>query len=450
MTLTPAGLNAADGRPIALVGGMLLDGYEAAPIHHSVVLIQGNRIVEAGSSDDVKVPGNAHVIDIRGKTVLPGLIDLHAHLELIGHGDYREYYDFIGDLSRLETSREIAARQLLRSGVTSVVDLGSTFGMLETRDKINNGDIPGPRIVASGPWISRLPVNIVPMEMQLVVSSTREARARTIELIERGVDVIKAWERLTADDYLAIVEEAHKRGVKVHAHLYDPDKVRLAIDAGVDVLQHMGSAKNPLYDDDLVMEIAHKGIPVVQTIAHRIWIYPDTVAFPERLRDPVLESDLPADWYAEFQRSFQNFHRNDYFRNVERAIRQARLAARQFIKADAVMGVGTDGGSPMNFHSESMWREMSALVDSGMTPIQVISAATKANAEILGNMQLLGGSRQVGTIEPGMIADVMVVEGNPLFDINMLGQVALVIRDGIPWFTPSRETALLREIGKPF
>ncbi len=442
--------NTQNERPIALVGGMLLDGYEAAPLHHSVVIIKGNRIVAAGTQDTVKVPANAHVIDARGKTILPGLIDLHAHLALIGHGDYKEYFEFLGDISNLEVSRLIAARQLLRAGVTSVVDLGSTYGILETRDQINAGEIPGPRIIASGPWISRLPVKIVPEEMQFLISSTREARARTIELIERGVDVIKAWERLTAEDYVAIVEEAHKRNIKVHAHLYDPAKVRLALDAGVDVLQHMGSAKNPPYADELIMEIAHRGIPVIQTIAHRIWIYPDTVAFPERLRDPRLESDLPADWYQEFQRSFEDFHRNDYFRNVEREIRQARVAARQFIQADVVMGVGTDGGSPMNFHSESMWREMSALVDAGMTPIQVISAATKTNAEILGNMQLLGGSRQLGTIEAGMVADVIIVDGNPLFDINALAHVDLVIKDDVPWFTTEQETPLLRAIGRPF
>lgn len=446
----PLAQETKDDRVIAIVGGMLLDGYEADPLHHSVVVIRGNRIIASGTENDVEVPKDAHVIDARGKTVLPGLIDMHAHLELIGHGDYKEYYQFLGNIDKLALSRSIAAKQLLRSGVTSAVDLGSTYGMLETRDQVNAGEIPGPRIIASGPWITRLPVNIVPKEMQFVVSSTREARAKTIELIERGVDVIKAWEKLTREDYEAIVEEAHKRGVRVHAHLYDPDKVRLAIDAGVDVFQHMGSAKNPEYDNDLIMEIAHKGIPIIQTIAHRIWIYPDTVAFPERLRDPVLQSDLPADWYAEFQRSFQHFHRNDYFRNVEREIRQARVAARQFIEADAVMGVGTDGGSPMNFHTESMWREMSALVDSGMTPIQVISAATKANAEILGSMQLLGGSRQIGTIEPGMIADIMIVEGNPLFDINMLGHVELVIKDGVPWYTEEQANETLRAIGRAF
>ena len=439
-------------RPIALVGGMLLDGYEAVPIHNSVVVIAGNKIIAAGPAHDVAVPQNAHVIDTRGKTVLPGLIDMHVHMELLGHGDYKEFYDFIGGIENLEPIREIAAKQLLRAGVTSAVDLGSTFDILETKRRIEAGEIAGPRIIASGPWISRLqvPVGIVPSEMQFVIKSPEEAAARTRELIERGVDVIKAWEGLTLEDYQAIVREAHKRGVKVHAHLYDPEKVKLALDAGVDVLQHMGSAKNPPYDEALVLRIAHESVPVIQTIAHRIWIYPATVAFPARLQDPVLQEDLPPELYAEFQRSFRLFHRRDYFRDVEREIRLSKLAARQFIEAGAVIGVGTDGGSPLNFHSEATWREMSALVDSGMTPLQVISAATKTNAEILGSMDIFGGKRQLGTIEPGMLADVIVVDGNPLFDINVLGYVELVIKNGVPWYTKEKATKTLRAIGRRF
>lgn len=437
-------------RPIALVGGMLIDGYEAAPLPHSVIIIEGNRITAVGNYDDVTIPENAHIIDTHGKTVLPGLIDMHLHMELIGHGDYEEYYRFMGGLDRIDEARTIAAKQLLRAGVTTAVDLGSTLGILDTKARVEAGEIPGPRMVVSGPWVARLKVDIVPDEMQYVITSSEEAAARTVELIEAGVDIIKAWEGLTQDDYHAIVREAHARGVKVHAHLYHPEKIEFALNAGVDVLQHMGSARNPAYSPELVSRIAHNDIPVIQTIAHRIWVYPATVQFPARLEDPRLREDLPADLYAEFQRSFRYFHRRDYFRDVERESRLARVAARQFIDADAMIGVGTDGGSPMNFHTEAMWREMSALVDAGMSPIRVISAATKTNAEILGNMQLLGGSRALGTIEPGMLADIIIVNGDPLFDINVLGYVALVIKDGVPWYTEAQATDLLRAIGRQF
>ena len=146
---------------------------------------------------------------------------------------------------------------------------------------------------------------------------------------------------------------------------------------------HVGSARNPRYDDALVSEIAHKGIPIVQTIAHRIWVYPATVAFPERLYDPVYRDDMPADIYEEFVASFDNYHRLSYFHHIGLETRNAANSASQFIEAGAYMGVGTDAASPLNTHLDAMWYEMSALVESGMTPIQVISAATKTNAEIL-------------------------------------------------------------------
>jgi len=108
------------------------------------------------------------------------------------------------------------------------------------------------------------------------------------------------------------------------------------------------------------------------------------------------------------------------------------------------MGVGTDAASPLNFHTEAIWREMSALVDVGMTPIQVISAATKTNAQIIGRAD------ELGTIEPGKLADILVVDGNPLFDINVLGYVSFVIKDGVPWYDASKVTDALARVGRQF
>ena len=181
-----------------------------------------------------------------------------------------------------------------------------------------------------------------------------------------------------------------------------------------------------------------------------VWIYPQTIAFPARLQDSRLKETLPQDLYDEFQRSFKNFHRNAYFRHVELEIKNSKIAARQFIDAGAVIGVGTDGGSPMNFHTESMWREMGALVDSGMTPIAVISAATKTNGEILGTIGLLSGKRDRGTIEAGMLADVIIVDGDPRMSMSILNKPDLVIKDGIPWYSADNETALLKKIGQRF
>jgi imidazolonepropionase-like amidohydrolase len=421
---------AADKPPIALVGGMLLDGYEAEPIHDAVVLIKGDRIVAANSRGRVAVPPDARVIDTRGRTIMPGLIDLHVHLDLIGHGDYERYYRFLNGLERLPEAMPIAAKQMLRAGVTSAVDLGTPFQILETRRRIDANEIPGPRLTVSGPWITRIAMEGVPPGYENIVSSPSEARRATRDNIDKGADVIKTWLGLTAEDLAAVVDEAHKRGVKVHSHVYQPEAIRLALDAGVDVLQHVGSARNPPYEAALLAEISHRQIPVVQTVSHRIWVYPATVAFPERLQNPVLERDMPADFYAELQESFRDFHRLSYFAEIGVETRNARRAGSQFIEANAFMGVGTDAASPLNFHFEAMWREMSALVDLGMSEIQVITAATKTGSEILGK------HREIGTLEPGKLADLIVVDGNPLADINLMKFVVMTVKGGVPWYDP--------------
>ena len=430
--------------PVAIVGGMLLDGYEAEPIHHSVVVFEDGRITAVGQKHNTEIPDDAVIIDAGGRTVMPGLIDAHMHIDLIGHGSYERYYEFMSGMERIDEFMPIAAKQMMRGGITSGIDLGAPFQAFEFRERIRRGEIPGPRLTLSGPWITRLDYDTVPDEYEIVIDSPRQAAARTRELIDRGVDVIKVWVGLTEEDYRAVVEEAHKSGVKVHAHLYDPDAIRMAIDAGVDVFQHVGSARNPPYDDALLSEIAHKNIPIVQTIAHRIWVYPATVAFPERLYDPVYRDDMPPDIYEEFIASFENYHRLPYYQDIGQETRNARQSASQFIKAGAYMGVGTDAASPLNMHDEAMWREMSALVDSGMTTIQVISAATKTNAEILGQFD------ELGTIEPGKLADIIIVDGNPLRNIEVLDYVDVVIKDGGVWYSERAAYGSVTEIGHAF
>jgi imidazolonepropionase-like amidohydrolase len=417
--------------PVALVGAQVIDGYEVAPISDGVVVYEDGVITAVGSASEVQIPANARVIDVGGHTVLPGLIDNHVHVDLIGHGSYERYYEFLGGDERLDEVMPIAAKQMLRAGVTTALDLGAPFEILDVRRKIDSGQIPGPRLLVSGPWITRVEYDTIPDSYEVVITSPEEGALKALELIDRGSDVIKTWEGLTQEDYHAIVDAAHSRGVKVHAHLYDPEAIKMAIEAGVDVFQHVGSAGNPPYEEALINTIAHKEIPVVQTISHRVWVYPSTLAFPSRLKRAEYKTDMPDDIYREFMDSFNDFHQLPYFRNAATEIRNSKHSASQFIEAGARMGVGTDAASPLNMHLEAIWREMSALVDSGMTPIQVISAATKTNAEILGVFA------ERGSLEPGKQADILVVAGNPLEDIETLGRVALIAKGGALWVTES-------------
>jgi imidazolonepropionase-like amidohydrolase len=322
---------------------------------------------------------------------------------------------------------ETAAKQLLFAGVTTTVDLGAPLQpILTIRDRINKGEVVGTRVLASGPWISRGASGAMQVGFGGInISSPREAGQQVERLATAGVDHIKAHSGLTFDDYKAIVEAAHKHRIRVHAHVYAESDVRHALEAGVDVLQHVGSAGTaPPYSPEMIRDIVNAGRPVVVTAAHRAWVYADTAAFPERLQDPEMKKLFPPEIFAEIQDSLKNWPALGYFQRTDREMLYRERGVKQFIESGAVMGMGTDSGTPMNFHSEALWREIKVHVDMGMTPQRAIAAATRVNATIIGK------GRELGTIEPGKLADIIVVKGNPLFDIVALSNVEIVVKDG--------------------
>jgi imidazolonepropionase-like amidohydrolase len=422
-------------RRLALVGGMLLDGYGGAPIHHAAILVENNRVVAAGSALDVMIPPGTPIIDTRGETMMPGMIELHAHLALVGDGDIGRWFQWLEDHRAeypLERVMELSARQLLNAGITSAVDLGAPLKeSVSVRNRIRAGEIPGPRLSVSGPWLIQ-EAAIFPPICQVIVHTPAEAARAAEHNIRGGADVIKAQGGLTLEEYKAIVEVAHRHHVKVHAHLYEEQAVRDAFTAGVDVLQHVGSAGTAPYNAALVKQIAASGRPVVPTAAHRVWVLPATREFPERLDDPDLQRQFPPDLWSELQDSFKGFQALGYFHNHEQEEFFGDASVSQWIRAGAVIGMGSDNGSPLNFHRDALWREAKVFVDHGMPAGHVITALTLINARILGR------DSELGTIETGKLADITVVKGNPLFDIVALSNVDVVIKDGVPYRDATR------------
>ena len=416
---------------IALVGGMLIDGYDVPPLHHAAVIVEGNRIVWVGPAADAQIPKGARIIDTTGRVMMPGLWEMHAHLDLIGHGNYARWFPWLREQKLTEKVMQISAKQFIDAGITSAVDLGSPLEeSVRIRQQTERNEIVGPRLWISGPMM-RLGRELLP---GLGPINTPEDVTRTSDaLAKAGVDIFKMQEGgFRVEHYRAAVEAARRHGKQTQAHVYFPEAVEAALDAGIDILQHVGSGGTPPYPPALMKRIVDRGIAVCPTAAHRIAVYPATVDFPERLQDPQLRKDFGAQIYDEVQASFAQWERLPYFQpliGLGDTARQKFFGERgsieQWVTSGAVVVMGTDSGTPLNFNTEALWREIKLFVDYGMSPMRAIMASTRISARAMGR------GNDLGTVEPGKLADIIVIKGNPLFDIQSLANVEVVIKDGL-------------------
>jgi len=419
--LLPVGIQAAQDADLAIVGGMLIDGNEGTPLQNSVVLVSGDRITHVGQVGTTPIPAGAQVIDANGKTVMPGLIESHGHLMIIGHGDYSEYFPRYE--SRIPEIMRLSAEQLIYAGVTTFRDVGAPLApSVQLRDEINSGRVRGPRLFVSGPFIVR-DFGIYDEYFQVKVNSVEEARQAAIDLLEGGADLLKPWGIIYPEDLKVVVEEAHRRGKTVATHPGALDRIRADVEAGVNSIEHFPGGSKDYIEQEAIELIINSGTWVVPT-----WnggpIYFWTLQYPERLDDPMLREFLPEDLYSDVRQSLDHFQRLSYFRGAKGRPAAYKNKLMQLYNAGAKIALGTDSGTPMNFHYEAMWQQMKVWVGYGMDPMHVISAATRHGAE------LLQMADEFGTVEPGKLADIIVVDGNPLMDMMALRDPVRVIKAG--------------------
>ncbi len=456
LTGTPQVLRAQSSNQLAIVGGMLIDGHEGVPIQNSVVLVEGDRITHVGTVSDTGIPAGARVIDANGLTVMPGLNEAHAHLIVMGHGVYDEYFPRY--MGRWREIMEISARQLLMAGVTTARDLGAPLeDAIWVRDEINAGRMAGPRLFVSGPFLQKsLPVPQgtrydyrTQAFVRWTVDGPEDAARKARQLVDAGVDVIKVIQlaELTPEERMAIAGEARRAGLHMAVHARSVEEVRAAAEMGVGSIEHMGGGPYPLYPEESLRLIAENGI-VASVTSLVSKIYDITTEYPERLDNPQLRADLPPDMYEDIRSSLSHFSRLNYFSGAKNANRHHPAKVRQLYENGVRLVVGTDSGTPMNFHYESTWQEMDLFVRYGIPPMKVISMATRYPA------LLYGAFEELGTVEPGKLADIIVVNGNPLRNMSALQQnnVIHVIKGGVqykgPGIDPSRpvsDAALRRD-----
>ena len=427
--LLAAAAPAVAQRPtLALVGGRVIDGYGGAPIENGVVLIAGDRVVAVGPRGAVPVPAGTSTVSTEGMTVLPGLFDMHVHLKLLGHGAYARW-DSLYKTRTADVVMPIAARQLLMAGVTSARDLGAVpEDILAVRRRIEAGEIPGPRLFVAGAFIQRAPYEAYEAPFRWGVKGPADARRKVQRLLDAGVDVIKLidQDQLTDAEVAAVVETAHRAGKPVVAHAHRAAEIRVGLKHGVDNFEHTGLGTAPAYPDDVIAALRERNTSLywTPTISPLFVMHHTAEQFPERLDDPRWREGMPPAMAAEIRRSLADVRALPYYALVPSRVPHAGRKFQQLRETGVRLLVGTDAGIPTMFHGDATWREMARWVELGVPPMEVIQAAT------LWPARFLKVDDRLGTLAAGKLADVVAVRGDPLGDMSVLREPALVLKGG--------------------
>jgi imidazolonepropionase-like amidohydrolase len=392
----------------------LIDGNGDEPTAGGSIVINGDKIVYAGKGDNrvfQKFP-DAATTDLKGMTLMPGLIDAHVHLSL--HGSPTYFNEMIMEsptLAALKTVKKV--QRIIESGFTTIRTMGDKGQIdIAVKTAIENGDILGPRIRTSGLCLTitgghgdMFPAHVEIQGAGRIVDGPVEARKAAREQIKAGADNIKLMAtgggmspgpptvaQLTIAEMQAAVEEANKYDKTTAAHAIGAEGIKNALKAGVRTIEH-GS----FLDAEGIDLLLAKGAYLVPTLAAF-----KTLKYGK-------EGGVP-EYTIEKVRYFETVHT----KNLKKAM-----------DAGVKIIVGTDAGTPFNYHGESAY-ELECLVANGFSEMQAIQAATKTAAEAL----ML---KDLGTLETGKVADLIVVQGNPLEDIKILqdiGKVKMVYKGG--------------------
>ncbi len=393
-----------------LTGATLIDGTGTAPIEQAVLLINGDIIEAVGAENEIQIPAEAKVIDVQGKYLLPGLIDTHIHMDLHGMADtFQE--NLVEDKFRtLRTAREM--EDTLRAGFTTIRNVGSVnYIDFAIKAGIEHGLIKGPRVLTSGRAISMTCSGTEYfVGFYRLADGVQECRKAAREQLKEGADLLKVMAtgaimnpggvpgapQLDVDEIKAVVDEGAKLGKHTAAHAHGDQGIINAVLAGVRTIEH-----GTMADDEAIAMMADKGVFLVPTlVVHECWI------------NHSKNQDVP-EFMLEKSRSIEQ---------------QGREVLHKAIAAGVKIAMGTDAGTNFNYHGKNS-NEIIAYVKHGfMTPMEALQSATQTAAAAIDMAQ------QVGTLEQGKFADCLVLENNPLEDINGLADpqnITMVIKGGL-------------------
>ena len=340
------------------------------------------------------MPEGYEVISTEGMDVLPGLWENHAHLMLAGHANYSHWDPTYQDRFASEIM-PAGAVQLLLAGITTTRDLGAPLDdSISVKSRIETGEIPGPRLFVSGPFIQHRPYPGTEA-FRWGVEGVADARRKVKKLADAGVDIIKLidQDKMTLEEAQAVVDEAHAHNLKVVAHSHRPNEIRRGLAIGVDNFEHTGLTTAPEYPPDVIEKLRERtatgrvaGGPLFWTpTVEGLWNYDHTVENPERLDNDCWHRGLAASTIEDIRQSVRRPGQLAYTQLTPLRKPTLKHKFQQLREAGVVMLVGTDSGIPMKFHCQSTWNEMDVWVNvMGSDPMKTIRGATYWSAVMMG------------------------------------------------------------------
>ncbi len=392
MAALPAVSLAQTGNTKAFTGATLIDGTDRPPIANATVIVRDGRIVAAGPAGSVTIPPGAERVTLNGKTVIPGLINAHGHA----------------------TDADRVLRTYAAYGVTTVFSLGDEPpAVFAARDAQARPSLDRSRVFVAGPV--------------LAPRTPDEARAQVAQAAAQKVDIVKirvddnlgTTPKMAPEIYRAVIDEAHRRGLRVAVHLFYLGDAKSVLDAGADLIAH--SIRDADVDADVVAKLKTSGVCVIPTLMREVstFIYEST---PDFFADPQFLAHANPEWVATLKEPArqQAMRSSTSAQRYKVALEVASRNLKRLSDAGVPIAMGTDTGPTGRFQGYFEIMELELMVKAGLTPRQALAAATRDAARC---MKL---DRDLGTLEAGKWADFVVLDADPLANIRNVRRIASV------------------------
>lgn len=399
-------------RPTAVVHVRLIDGRGGAPVENATVLVKGDRIAAAGPAGQVTVPAGARIIEGRGMSLLPGLADMHTHLGGGWDGESADYFNF-----------RLTMGALLYNGVTTVLDPGDvTSYVKQLRDEVRGGRLAGPRIYYTGLVLDG-PTPVWP-DISGAIATPEQAAHFVHQMKQADATFIKAYGGLSTAMLKTVVDAAARDSIRVIADVWQRNGTLADAQTGIAAFAHAASL--PM-TDETIRYMADHGTATITTLA----VYE---SFARRrfqdmrfLDQPLLKDILPPTYVRQIREhgtSSASGVDTARVNRIARGLTTGQSNVKRMFDAGILLAAGTDAPYPGDYYGEGLQRELELLVEAGLKPLDVISLATRNAA------RLVRAESEWGTVEPGKVADLLLVRGDPSTRISDTRNIVMVMQGG--------------------